>query len=159
MSREQERILRRLEKNPVAECNKVRQKYCPNLFQDFAGTKDPRHQSYTEYSNKELLGTVYYKGIAGIESMQSMTYEFNKEQVTKNIFHFLGNKAKPHLPHAVTINEYFEKLNSEELQKVQNKQVYEMIRRKTFDDAKFQKKWLVIVDGWYTAIFRKPKTQ
>ncbi len=150
MSREQERLLRRLEKNPVTECNKVRQKYCPELFQDFAGTKDPRHQSYTEYSNKELLGTVYYKGIAGIESMQSMTYEFNKEQVTKNIFHFLGNKAKPYLPHAVTINEYFEKLNPEELQKVQNKQVYEMIRRKTFDDAKFQKKWLVIVDGTQT---------
>ncbi len=90
MGREQERIQRKLEKNPAAECNKVRQKYCPNLFPDFAGTKDPRHQSYTEYSNKELLGTVFFKGIAGIASMQSMTYEFNKEQVTKNLFCFMG---------------------------------------------------------------------
>lgn len=39
MSREQERIRRKLEKNPVIECNKVRQKYCPNLFWDFAETK------------------------------------------------------------------------------------------------------------------------
>ncbi len=147
MSREQERIRRRLEANPVEECNKIRQKYCPNLFRDFADTKDPRHQSYTEYSNKEMLGTVYYKGIAGIESMQSMTYEFNKEQVTKNLLHFMGEEAKPYLPHAVTVNEYLERLEPEELQKVQQKQVYELIRRKTFDDARFRKKWLVIVDG------------
>ncbi len=36
--------------------------------------------------------------------MQSMTYEFNKEQVTKNIFHFLGNKAKMNLPFRATKN-------------------------------------------------------
>ncbi len=147
MGREQERIRRKLEKNPAVECNKVRQKYCPNLFRDFADTKDPRHQSYTEYTNKELLGTVYYKGIAGIESMQSMTYEFNKARVTENLFHFMGEKEKPYLPHAVTVNEYLERLNPEELQRIQQKQVYELIRRKTFDDARFRKKWLVIVDG------------
>ncbi len=150
MSREQERIRRRLEANPVEECNKVRQKYCPNLFRDFADTKDPRHQSYIDYTNKEMLGTVYYKGIAGIESMQSMTYEFNKEQVTKNLLHFMGEETKPYLPHAVTVNEYLERLEPEELQKVQQKQVYELLRRKTFNDARFQKKWLVIVDGTQT---------
>lgn len=150
MGREKERIRRKLEKNPAVACNKVRQKYCPNLFLDFAGTKDPRHQSYIGYSNKELLGTMFYKGIAGIESMQSMTYEFNKEQVAKNIFRFIGKKEKPYLPHAVTVNEYFERLDPEELQRVQQKQAYELIRRKTFNDARFQKKWLVIVDGTQT---------
>jgi len=150
MSREQERIRRRLENNTVEECNKVRQKYCPDLFRDFADTKDPGHQSYTEYSNKELLGTVFYKGIAGIESMQSMTYEFNKERVTENLFRFMGEKGKPYLPHAVTVNEYLERLDAKELQRIQQKQVYELIRRKTFDDAKFHKKWLVIMDGTQT---------
>lgn len=150
MSRAQERIRRKLESNPVVECNKVRQKYCPELFRDFSETKDPRHQSYTDYSNKELLGTVFYKGVAGIRSMQSMTYEFNSENITRNIQQFLGEEEKAYLPHAVTINDYFEKLDPEELQNVQQKQVYELIRRKTFDDAKFQKKWLVIVDGTQT---------
>ncbi len=150
MGREQERIRRNLEKNPAVECNKIRQKYCPNLFQNFAETKDPRHQSYTEYSNKELLGTVFYKGIAGIESMQSMTYEFNKERVTENLFRFMGEKGRAYLPHAVTVNEYLERLDPEELQEIQQKQVYELIRRKTFDDAKFHKKWLVIIDGTQT---------
>ena len=139
-----------MEKNPVMECNKVRQKYCPNLFQDFADTKDPRHLSYTEYSNGELLGTVFYKGIAGIESMQSMTYEFNREKVVKNLYRFMGRKEKTYLPHAVTINEYLERIEPEELQKVQQKQVYGLIRSKAFYDARFMKKWLVIVDGTQT---------
>ena len=147
MSRKQERIRRRLEVNPVVECNKVRSRYCPDLFRDFADTKDPRHQSYTEYSNDELLGTVFYKGIAGIESMQSMTYEFNRESVVDNLYRFMGREGKEYLPHAVTVNEYLERLNPEELQKVLQRQVYGLIRGKAFYDARFQKKWLVIVDG------------
>ncbi len=150
MGREQERIRRRLEKNPVIECNKVREKYCPDLFQNFAATKDPRHPSYIEYSNREMLGTMFYKGIAGIKSMQSMTYEFNREKVVENLSCFMGGKEREYLPHAVTINEYFERLDPDELQKVQQKQVCRLIRNKTFYDARFQKKWLVIVDGTQT---------
>ncbi len=150
MGREQERIRRKLENNPVVECNKVRNRYCPDLFHDFSDTKDPRNLSYTEYSNDELLGTMFYKGIAGIESMQSMTYEFNRESVAKNLYQFMGKKEKEYLPHAVTVNEYFERLSPDELQKVQQKQVYELIRSKAFYDARFQKKWLVIVDGTQT---------
>ena len=150
MSREQERIRRKLENNPVTECNKIRNRYCPDLFKDFAGTKDPRNQSYTEYSNDELLGTMFYKGIAGIKSMQSMTYEFNQEMVVKNLYRFMGRKGKEYLPHAVTINEYFERLSPDELQKVQQKQVYGLIRSKAFYEARLRKKWLVIVDGTQT---------
>lgn len=93
MSREQDRIRRKLENNPAAECNRIKQKFCPRLFQDFSGTKD-WYQSHIEYSNKEMIGTVFYKGIAGIESMQSMTYEFTLERVTNNILGFLGEKGK-----------------------------------------------------------------
>lgn len=150
MSREQERIRRKLEKNPVAECNKIRKKYCPSLFQDFADTKDPRHLSYTDYSNKVMLGTLFYKGIAGIGSMQGMTYEFNQEGVVKNLLRFMGEKEKDYLPHGVTVNEYLERLDPDGLQKVQQKQVYGLVRGKAFYDARFQKKWLVIVDGTQT---------
>ena len=150
MGREQERIRRKLERNPAAECNKIRNRYCPDLFCDFAATKDPRNPGYTEYSNGELLGTMFYKGIAGIKSMQSMTYEFNRERAAENLFRFMGRKKKEYLPHAVTVNEYFERLNPDELQKVQQKQVYGLIRSKAFYDARFQKKWLLIVDGTQT---------
>lgn len=90
---------------------------------------------------------MFYKGIAGIKSMQSMTYEFNRERVVKNLFRFMGRKEKEYLPHAVTVNEYFQRLDPGELQRVLQKQVYGLIRSKAFYDARFRKKWLVIVDG------------
>lgn len=150
MGREEERIRKKLENNPVEACNKIKNRYCPGLFRDFANTKDPRNQSYIMYSNGELLGTMFYKGIGGIESMRSMTYEFNREKVVKNLYRFMGGERKEYLPHAVTVNEYFERLDPDELQRVQQKQVYGLIRSKAFYDARFQKKWLVIVDGTQT---------
>ncbi|MDE7250059.1 MAG: hypothetical protein K2N82_09270 [Lachnospiraceae bacterium] len=48
MSREQKRIWRKLEDNPVAEYNKIRNRYC-----------------------HELLRAMLYKELGGIESMQS----------------------------------------------------------------------------------------
>ena len=46
MSREQERIKKKLENNPIVECNKIQKKFCPELFSMFGKISDPRHQSY-----------------------------------------------------------------------------------------------------------------
>ena len=147
MSRERERIAKRIEKNPVAECNKIQQRFYPELFSKFGQIKDPRNSSYIEYSSKVMLGTVYYKGIAGISSMQGMTRNFNDDAVVKNLYRFMGSDSKQYLPHGVTINEFLERLEPSELEEIQADTVYKMIRRKTFDDAKVLGKWLVLVDG------------
>lgn len=147
MSRKQDRCNQKLESNPIAECNKIRRRFIPKLFDDFAATCDPRNKGYITYSNSVMLGTLFYKGIAGLKSMHSMNYAFNRENVTKNMYGFLGEESKDYLPHGVTLNEYLEELDCAELEKVQANQVYSLIRRKTFDNARFQKKWLVIVDG------------
>ena len=70
MSREKERIRKKLENNPIVECNKIQNRFCPELFSMFGKVKDPRHQSYVHYSARVMLGTMYYKSIAGIPSMQ-----------------------------------------------------------------------------------------
>lgn len=44
MGMKQERIRRKLENNPVVECSKIRNRYCPDLFSDFADTKNPGNQ-------------------------------------------------------------------------------------------------------------------
>ena len=113
MSREQERARKKLEQNPIVECNKIQQKYYPALFSMFAEVKDPRNQSYIDYSIKTMLGTLYYKCIGGISSMQEMTRKFNDDRVVENLYSFLGD----------------------------------MIRRKTFDNAKVMKKWQILIDG------------
>lgn len=147
MGRERDRVARRMEKNPAAECNKIQKKFYPELFTKFEQVSDPRHESYIDYSSKVMLGTVYYKGIAGISSMQGMTREFNDEKIVKNLYSFMGSGAKDYLPHGVTVNEFLERLEPGELEKIQSDIVYRMIRRKSFDDAKIQGKWLVLVDG------------
>lgn len=79
MGREQARIAKRMEKSPIKECNRIQRKFYPDLFNRFSQTQDPRHQSYVSYTNRVMLGTLYYKGIAGLSSMQEMTREFNDD--------------------------------------------------------------------------------
>lgn len=57
MSREKERIRKKLENNPIAECNKIQNRFCPELFSMFDRVKDPRNQSYIDYSSRVMLGT------------------------------------------------------------------------------------------------------
>lgn len=147
MGRERERIIRKREANPVVECNKIQNIFYPELFSKFEDVTDPRHSSYIDYSCKEMLGTIYYKGIAGISSMQSMTRAFTDEIVTSNLYQFMGSKSKDYLPHGVTLNEFLERVDPSELEKIQKDIAYRMIRRKTFDDAKVKKRWLVLIDG------------
>ena len=147
MGREQERIAKRLEKNAVEECNRIQKKFYPELFKRFGETKDPRNKSYTEYSNREMLGTLYYKCLSEVESMRAMSRAFNADKVVRNLYGFMGSSPKEYLPHHVTLKEYLERLSVEELESIRDDMVYKMIRRKTFDDAKVLKHWLVLIDG------------
>ena len=134
MNREQERAKRRPEKNPVVEYNKIQNKYYPELFAKFAEVNDPRNQSYIEYPVRVMLGTMYYKCISGISSMQEMTLKFNDDAVVENLYSFMSEEKKEYLPHGVIENEFLARLNPEELEKIQKDIAYSMIRRKTFDE-------------------------
>ena len=147
MSREQERARKKLEQNPIVECNKIQQKYYPALFSMFAEVKDPRNQSYIDYSIKTMLGTLYYKCIGGISSMQEMTLKFNDDAVVENLYSFMSEEKKEYLPHGVIENEFLARLNPEELEKIQKDIAYSMIRRKTFDNARVLKRWQIIIDA------------
>ena len=129
MSRERDRIAKRMERNPVAECNKIQKKFYPELFMKFGQVIDPRHSSYIDYSSKVMLGTVYYKGIAGISSMQEMTRAFNDKNLVNNLYYFMGSTSKEYLPHGVTENEFLERLEPTKLENIQSDIVYRMIRR------------------------------
>lgn len=147
MGRKEERAKKQLEKNPIKECNKIQKKFYPELFTAFENTVDPRHQSYIEYSNKELLAELYYKQICGISSMQDMTRTFNDDIIVKNIYSFINKETKEFLPHSVTLNEFLCKLDPEEISNIRDDLAKKMIRRKTFYNARLLGKWLVIVDG------------
>jgi len=147
MGRAEVRVARALEKNPIEACNEVQRKFYPDLFNNFGQITDPRHQSYITYPGSVMLGQIYYKGIAGITSMQDMTYKFNKPDIVKNMASFMGVEIDDYLPHHVTENDYLQQLNPNELQDTIQDMAYDFIRRKSFYDARFMGKWLIIIDG------------
>lgn len=69
-----------------------------------------------------------------------MTRKFNDDEVVENLYLFIGETKKEHLPHGVTENDFWERLNPVELGKIQKDIVYSMIRRKIFDDARVLKR-------------------
>ena len=147
MGREEIRAKRALEENPIEACNEVQRRFYPDLFNRFGRITDPRHQSYITYTGKIMLGQMYYKGIAGITTMQDMTDRFNNPKVVENIATFMGVELDEYLSHHVTENDYLERLNPNELQDTIQDITYDLIRRKSFNDAKFMKKWIIIIDG------------
>lgn len=150
MGRKKDREAAKKEKNAVAELCRVQRKYVPELFELFAGTADPRNPLYITYSNRIMLGQMYFKGIAGIVSMQGMTQAFNDKKVSENLSRLMGCEKRKYLPHHVTENEYLERLDPKELEEVIGQMVYGLIRRRTFEDARHKKKWVVIFDATQT---------
>ena len=147
MGRKETRLAAALERNPIIECNKIQKKHIPMLMEWFSQTKDPRDQRYITYSRTVMLSQLYYKGVTGITSMQGMTQAFNTEIAGENVYVSIGEDVREYLPHHVTENEYLERLDPAELREVLHKMACDVIRRKTFDGAKFNKEWIVIIDG------------
>lgn len=150
MERKQDRKAAKRETNAVAELCKVQRKYVLELLDLFDATADPRNQSYITYTNRMMLGQMFFKGIAGIISMQGMTQAFNGKRVSKNLSLLMGRAERKYLPHHVTENEYLERLDPREMGKVIHQMVYGLIRRRSFEDARYKKRWLIIVDGTQT---------
>ena len=115
MGRKEARLAAALERNPISECNRIQRKHIPMLMEWFSQTKEPRDQRYITYSNTVMLSQLYYKGIAGITSMQGMTQAFNTAAAGENIYGFLGEGVREYLPHHVTENDYLERLDPAEL--------------------------------------------
>jgi len=156
MGRREERELKRQINKDIAEFLKIQNHYFPYLIRDIREVLDKRHQSYTTYEIEVILYVSILKNICSIVSMQEMSYQFNEDECVKNIYKILGLEEKEFLPHYVTINECLSKLEPEELEKVRKKMIYNLIRKKSFDDGKFLGlHWLVIVDATQLFCFKK----
>lgn len=147
MGRRERRALKSLERNPVQACNEIQRLVCPDLFDKFGAITDSRDVRYITYSPKVMLGSLYYKDIGGIESMQQMTRFFTDQTVTDNLYSFMNEQKQEFLPHYVTLNAFLAKVDPEEVEEILQNIVSSLIRRKTFNDYRVSGKWLVIVDG------------
>ena len=156
MTRAEKREIKRKLKKEIAEFLKIQHHYFPELIQDIKNVLDARHQSYITYEIEVILYTMIMKNVCSIVSMQEMNERFNEDECVKNIYKILGLEEKAWLPHYVTINECLAKQKPEELEKVRKKMIYSLIRKKSFDDAKFLNEyWLVIVDATQLFCFKE----
>ena len=158
MKRKEQRLLKKLEKEPVKGLNNTQKHFYADLQNRLNAVDDPRDNRYTTYSCATLLGMGLVKNLCGITSMQRMTAVFNDENCIQNISAFTGNHNEE-LPHYVTLNEFLERLDTSELQKVRKDIIYHLIRMKTFDDARFHKKWMIIVDGTWLQTYKEQKDE
>jgi len=156
MTRLEEREIKRKLKNDIVEFLKIQNHYFPDLIRDIKNVMDKRKQNYVTYEIEVILYVMILKNICSIESMQGMTHAFNEDKCIKNIYKVLGLKEKDYLPHYVTINECLSKLETEELEKIRKKMIYNLIRKKSFDDGKLMgKHWLVIIDATQMFFFKE----
>jgi hypothetical protein len=140
----------------MVEFLRIQRHYFPDLMEDIKKVLDGRHQSYIEYEIEVILYVTMLKNVCSIISMQDMAEKFDEGECKTSIYRILGIDEKKTLPHYVTINECLAKLDSEELEKVRKKMIYTLIRKKSFDEAKFLGKyWLVIVDGTQLFCFKE----
>jgi len=156
MTRAEKREIKRTIKREVAEFLKIQDHYFPDMIRHIKEVMDQRNQSYITYEIEVILYVMILKNVCSIVSMQELSDSFNEDDCVKNIYKILGLEEKDYLPHYVTINECLSQLDTQELEKIRKKMIYGLIRKKSFDGAKFLgEHWLVIVDGTQLFSFKE----
>ena len=121
--------------------------YFPELVNKFEKLTDTRHQSYVEYQMSVITVTRLLGLLCGIKSMRNTTEKFNTEETIQNIANLLNIELEE-LPHYDTINKVFEKMEIEELRKIQKYMVTKLIRSKMFDKYRYKGKYFqIVIDG------------
>lgn len=156
MSRIVKRKIKKAFQKDIVEFLRTQNHFLPTLVKDLSKVRDPRKKSYTDYDIEEILYTMIMKNVCSITSMQDMTDKFNDEVCVRNICEILGKEEKEFMPHYVTINECLEKLDPRELEKFRKQMIVKLLRKRSFEKARFlEKYWLVIVDATQLFYFKE----
>ena len=129
--------------------------YFPELINQFNGLTDIRNQSYVKYEMKVIFIVRLMGLMCEIKSMQGLTREINTKETIENIAKICGLELEE-IPHCDTINDVFENIKIEELEKIRKYMINKMIRNKMLDRYKIRDKYYhIIVDGTGLATSRK----
>lgn len=117
---------------------------------------DPRHPSYTTYSQADLVLMGMLKNMCAVKSMRSMEETFNEDACIATLRILSGDQGLSEMPHADTLNYYLERLSPQCLADVRKKMVKSLIRKKSFCRSRLLGKyWRVIIDGTGLFYFRE----
>lgn len=150
MNKELRKYKREKEKkiNFFVEFIKLQRHFFGGFLKKLKSLKDPRHRSYIEYETDVLIFAVILKNIFSIESMSSMTKQFSREECIENIAAVLGYDTLEELPHYDTINNFLCDLQTEEIEKIRDYMIKELLKKRSLEGYRlFDKYWCVAVDA------------
>lgn len=154
MNRKEKRTKKR-ELNILKDLITVINQYFPELINKFNGLTDLRNQSYVKYQMKVIFVVRLMGFMCEMKSMQGMTRELNTEEAIQNIAQICGLELEE-IPHCDTINDVFEKVRIEEIEKIRKYMITKLIRGKIVQKYKIRDKYYhIIVDGTGLATSRK----
>lgn len=152
ITRKEKRELEK-DKNYFFEFIKIKNHFFKELDDRLKKVKDHRHQSYIRYETDILLLMVLLKNICSLKSMNKMTNGFNKDECIENIKTVLEVDDLEEIPHYDTINDFLSELKTEELESIRTYMIKELLKKRSFDDYRLEKKyWCIIFDG--TGLFK-----
>lgn len=154
MNRKEKRE-RKKEINILNDLITVLNQYFPELISKFNGLTDLRNQSYVKYQMKVIFIVRLMGLMCEMKSMQGMTRELNTEEAIENIAQICGLELEE-IPHCDTINDVFEKVKVEEIEKIRKYMITKLIIGKVIQKYKIRDRYYhVIVDGTGLATSRK----
>lgn len=131
--------------------------FFPELISLLKRVSDPRHQSYITYETEILLMTKILSSIFYIESMRKTSEKFNCFEAIENVKTICGNEELEQLPHWSTINNFLEKLDPMQLEKIIPQLVTRLLKMRSFDDSRVRGKyWQILIDGTQLCNETKP---
>ena len=140
----------------IVDVMMLMQHYFKELSLWFNEMTDPRHPSYTTYTQADLALMGVMKNICAVKSMRSMEENFNEQPCIDTLRILSGDRKLNEMPHSDTLNYYLEQLSPMCLADVRKKMVKSLIRRKVFYHSKlFGKYWRIIIDGTGLFYFRE----
>lgn len=130
------------------ELLKVQTHFFPWLSEELKKRKDPRGAGIT-YPPEVMLSTGLVKNLVSLRSMREMKFKLNTEECIANIWRLAGHKTGgEEIPHYDTENDYLEKLETEELEKIRRRMIRSLLKGRSLEDFRlFGREWCVILDG------------
>lgn len=134
--------------NYFFEFAKIKQHFFGDLNNMFKKVEDPRNQSHITYDCDLILLMMILKNSCNLESMRSMTNQFNKEECLDNLKKLLHLDKLEELPHYDTINNFLAALNPTELENIRTQMIKQLLKKRCFEKHRINGKyWGIIVDG------------
>lgn len=132
---------------------------CSHFFSDLPkwlnSMADPRNKAYITYPQAVLVMMCIMKNVSGIVTMRNMNVIFNESAAIENLASMAGEDGLDEMPDWQTVNNYLERLDTAEIEKIRHQMISRLLRCKQFDRYKFSGCWKIIIDGTGIACFKE----